>query len=350
MTAKEEYILSIYEELSDVGNHNNAKLVKCSLDGMLYVKKNLTNYNIDIYEKLKKIRISGVPKIHEIIEDEGKLIVIEDYINGRNLGDFREGKLSIDKAKDIVLSLCDILSELHSMKPPIVHRDIKPENIIITDDDKIYLVDFNISRQYVDNKNIDTVIMGTSGYAAPEQFGFAQTDARADIYSLGILMRNITGVFENPQYKDEIKWHKITEKCVKFDPDARYQNVEELKKAIKISFDNEKIHEEEKSFLPPGFRTGNIGNMFIASIVYILIFWMAFTLEQEEGTKLDLWLMRTAFAGMCLGYIFSFYNWRGMFNRLPAVFRKNVILRVVASMLVAVTILFAMALIAAFVG
>ena len=109
--------------------------------------------------------------------------------------------------------LCNILKQLHNMNPPIIHRDIKPTNIIVSNDDVVYLVDFNISREYDENQSVDTVIMGTQGYASPEQCGFAQTDCRSDIYSIGMLMKNILMVDEYPD-KETKSLKRIIDKWI----------------------------------------------------------------------------------------------------------------------------------------
>lgn len=164
MTNREKYILSIYEELSDMGKHENVKLVKNIVNDGIYIKKTLKNYNIEIYKILKNRQIKGIPKVYEIIEDEKELIIIEEYIHGLTL-DKKYNKTDVETVKKIMEQLCNILKQLHNMNPPIIHRDIKPTNIMVSNDDVVYLVDFNISREYDENQSVDTVIMGTQGYA-----------------------------------------------------------------------------------------------------------------------------------------------------------------------------------------
>ena len=164
MTNREKYILSIYEELSDMGKHENVKLVKNTVNDGIYIKKTLKNYNIEIYKILKNRQIKGIPKVYEIIEDEKELIIIEEYIHGQTL-DKKYNKTDVETVKKIMEQLCNILKQLHNMNPPIIHRDIKPTNIMVSNDDVVYLVDFNISREYDEKQSVDTVIMGTQGYA-----------------------------------------------------------------------------------------------------------------------------------------------------------------------------------------
>ena len=239
MTNREKYILSIYEELSDMGKHENVKLVKNTVNDGIYIKKTLKNYNIEIYKILKNRQIKGIPKVYEIIEDEKELIIIEEYIHGLTL-DKKYNKTDVETVKKIMEQLCNILKQLHNMNPPIIHRDIKPTNIIVSNDDVVYLVDFNISREYDENQSVDTVIMGTQGYASPEQCGFAQTDCRSDIYSIGMLMKNILMVDEYPD-KETKSLKRIIDKCTSIDPEKRYKNIEKLEQALIINWAKELV-------------------------------------------------------------------------------------------------------------
>ena len=120
-----------------------------------------------------------------------------------------------------------MLSFLHRIN--IVHRDIKPENIIITDNATVKLIDFNASRVYKNECTADTVVLGTIGYASPEQFGITQSDARTDIFALGVLLNvMLTGVHPSEQLAKG-RAGKIVLKCTQIDPNKRYQSVEELK-------------------------------------------------------------------------------------------------------------------------
>ena len=126
----------------------------------------------------------------------------------------------------ILIELCDALDALHSAK--IVHRDIKPSNIIITKDEHIKLIDFDASRIEKVVKDRDTQILGTEGFAPPEQFGFSQTDSRSDIYSFGVTMNLLLGENSAP-------FNKIIKKCKALDPDDRYDSISAVKTAIRLA-------------------------------------------------------------------------------------------------------------------
>ena len=183
---------------------------------------------IEAYNFLKNIKHVNLPEIYDTYMFEDGQIVLEEFISGITIADVLEsGKYTYRGARKIVSSICDVLSFLHSIH--IVHRDIKPENIMITDKGTVKLIDFNASRIYKKDCDTDTVILGTVGYASPEQYGLAQSDSRADIYALGILLNiMLTGKHPSEQLAKG-RAGKITLKCTQIDPNKRFKTVEELK-------------------------------------------------------------------------------------------------------------------------
>jgi hypothetical protein len=136
----------------------------------------------------------------------------------------------------IAVQLCDILTYLHGQTPPVIHRDIKPQNIIVDEQGKVTLIDFGISRAYNSASQEDTTCLGTRYYAAPEQYGFSQTDARSDIFSLGVLLCwLLTGSVNIDQAEKsipDIRLARIVKKCTAFDPRDRYQNAAQVREAL----------------------------------------------------------------------------------------------------------------------
>lgn len=192
---------------------------------------------------LKKLKHAALPRIFDIIEDDNSIYIIEDYIEGIPLDKklIRCGKIQEQIVGEWGRQICDVLIYLHGLKPnPIIYRDMKPSNIMLTKEGKIKLVDFGIAREYKTESTNDTTYIGTRGYAAPEQYGTAQTDARTDIYSLGVTLYHLlTGKSpKNAPYEirpireiDEslsIGMEYIIDRCTKANPDQRYQSVEEL--------------------------------------------------------------------------------------------------------------------------
>jgi len=185
-----------------------------------------------VYKELIKITHKNIPIVYEVASDETHSIIVEEYIDGITVGDILEtGVYTSDGVRTIVTQLSDALYFLHGRG--IVHRDIKPENIMISNEGEVKLVDFDISRIKGNEGGKDTVILGTTGFAAPEQFGISETDARSDIYAIGILI-NVMLTGEHPaKVLCKGKWRRIVNKCTKINPDERYQTVEEMIKAMK---------------------------------------------------------------------------------------------------------------------
>ena len=221
---KEEY--SIVKVLS---NKNECKIfqIRHKISNRDIVLRQYSS-PVPVYNTLKSIRNNNLPEIYDTYMLEDGQIVLEEFISGITVAHVLEsGKYTYTGARKIISSLCDVLSFLHSIN--IVHRDIKPENIMITDNAAVKLIDFNASRVYNNKSVADTVVLGTIGYASPEQYGITQSDARSDIYALGVLLNvMLTGVHPSEQLAKG-KAGKIVLKCTQIDPNKRYQSVEELK-------------------------------------------------------------------------------------------------------------------------
>lgn len=183
------------------------------------------NGRISSYKSLLKISSPYLPKIELAEYENGKTIVVEEYIEGeRNIASLTDEKAIISA----FCELCDVLTVLHSRG--IIHRDIKPSNVLIAPDGHIRLIDLDASRYYDDSKDSDTRYLGTKGYAPPEQFGYSQTNATADIYSLGVTLKNVLG-----DKAEKRKFSRIIRKCTEFDPKNRYSSTAAVKKALLAS-------------------------------------------------------------------------------------------------------------------
>ncbi|NMA94223.1 MAG: protein kinase [Clostridiales bacterium] len=184
---------------------------------------------------LSDLEHPGLPRFAACYDNDKMLCIVREYIEGTPLGEYAAKRsLSSDEIKDICVRLCDILSYLHKRPKPVIHRDIKPGNIIIRPDGNIVLIDFDIARMFRDGAGEDTVFFGTKGFAPPEQYGFAQTDARADIYSFGVLLRCLlTGnIRENRNIRLDPGLQAIIDKCTAFAPEDRFKDILELKSAL----------------------------------------------------------------------------------------------------------------------
>lgn len=186
---------------------------------------------IEIYESLLTVKSRYLPQIYEVVRGEDKAVVLEGYIEGMTVGDVLEGGVYNEKGVvKVCRQVCDALTVLHSRG--IIHRDIKPENIMVTKHGEIKLIDFNASKQYKEEEVKDTKILGTTGFAAPEQYGISQSDVRTDVYAMGVLI-NVMLTGEHPsKVMCGGRMKKIVGKAVSMNPADRYQSSEELKEVL----------------------------------------------------------------------------------------------------------------------
>lgn len=161
--------------------------------------------------------------------DDGQ-IVLEEFIEGVTIAEVMEiGKYRYMGTRKVLKSICHALTVLHERN--IVHRDVKPENVMIAKDGRVVLIDPNAARKVTAAKK-DTVVMGTVGYASPEQLGVTQSDARTDIYAVGVLL-NVMITGKHPSEKmAKGKAGRIVRKCTNVNPDERYQSTEKLANAL----------------------------------------------------------------------------------------------------------------------
>lgn len=131
----------------------------------------------------------NLPHVYEHFIDATHWYLVMDFIDGEPLDEhlqqIMDGRMLLKEVIDIALQLCDVLRYLHQLKPPIIFRDVKPANIMLTPGGRLYLIDFGIARRFKPGQSKDTTPLGSPGFAAPEQYGKAQTTTRSDIYGLG---------------------------------------------------------------------------------------------------------------------------------------------------------------------
>ncbi len=187
-------------------------------------------------EILRDLEHPGLPRLMDTFEDDRTTVTVREYVKGQPLDQYAlEHELSEQDVIHFCLQLCDILAYLHHRPDPIIHRDIKPQNVIVGLEGQLSLIDFDIARVYRSGNDTDTRFFGTVAYAPPEQYGFSQTDARADIYSLGILLRYLlTGsTRENKMVRVYKPLAKVISRCTAFAPEKRYADVDQVKKALR---------------------------------------------------------------------------------------------------------------------
>lgn len=190
------------------------------------------------------------PRLPRIVDffnpdESGYTYMVMDYIHGMTLEKYIRGcrgQVSADFMFHLAKQLLEVLSYLHAHTPPVVFRDLKPSNIMLTTDMEVRLIDFGIARSYKQEQNEDTVQLGTVGFAAPEQYGGGQSDARSDLYALGALMLYLSTGGRFSQWISGVEQHirkdlpagflAVIRKLLQQKPEHRYQSAHEVQKAL----------------------------------------------------------------------------------------------------------------------
>ncbi len=344
-----QYVEEQYETLTSLGkDEGQTFLVKEKRSAKIFVKKYVTSDAVLLYKRLRGIQNGHLAKINEVVSDKEKGIIIEEYISGKTLKEYIEesGTLSPDETVRIVGELCDVLDIVHKLG--IVHRDVTPDNIILSLDGVVKLIDFGIARNYKENKNRDTTILGTIGYAAPEQFGFMQSDERTDIYALGILMNvMLMGMSAGQQLYKEEPFASVIKKCIEIDPENRFQSVSDLKKAFEDDGTNatkngvKDILTKKGSFVKwlPGFRTGILWKNIIASFGYGFMVLSTYIFLESYTVTLKIFLLEAVavflYIWMSVLVIVNVADWD---RKLPVVRKLPLALRMVFRFIVGIII------------
>lgn len=369
MTIEEECRLSYYQDITPLNEKHGVYLVKNIEDGKLYVKKTVYLYNRGIYQYLQSLSCSYFPKLYECVETDRGLILIEEFINGDTVGELlvKQGVFAPVTAVSILAALCDALGQLHHHRPPIIHRDIKPSNIMITNDGLVKIIDFNTAKYYDGSRAEDTVLLGTQDYAAPEQFGFAQSDARTDIYALGVLLNvMLTGSLPKERLADGV-FGGIVGHCIRLSPEQRYADVSILKQqlltAVNISAPpagtngflpkkvwRRTVYKQYHKYLPPGLRSGKWSHMIGAAIGYAFLLWFAFsaTFIGPDGQPLpekEQVLDRIMVFVLLLTPVLFAADYAGLRRELPLQGHPSGVVRAAAGVVECVILVFALLLV-----
>lgn len=331
--------ISYYKTIATLYESHKVYLVMHQATHRIYVKKILDVYSLRVYDQLKSAHIPGIPDIVEYCEDNHTLILIEEYVNGKTLLELIEDhELTPELITSCLLHLCDTLSALHSMQPPIIHRDIKPSNIILTRDLIPVLIDFNAAKNFSASSDKDTVLLGTQGYAAPEQYGFGSSTLQTDIYSLGILLKEMVQSLNAPLSD----FDTIIARCTQMNPKDRYASVTELKNAVLSSQNRaDRITPDRQTnrFLPPGFRTHTPWKMALGTLGYVFIFWLSLTLQVDTTSSEMLFAYRISCLGMLLSIVFGCFNYGNIQKFVPLCQSKNRIIRYLGILLLVIALI-----------
>jgi len=227
-----------YEPVSDLSRREERPvlLLRRRLDGALFVLKQGPAEDIEteraLLARLSPVLPGAVPEPVDCRDG----YLLRSYLPGETLAQYRERMDGCDPQQcgEIGRKLCRLLETLHSQEPPVIHRDIKPENIILLPDGGVGLIDFGIARQYTPGQDTDTRYLGTRTTAAPEQYGYAQTDPRTDLYAAGAtLLWLATGSYDREGLSTLPRWlgHALG-KAMDFDPADRWPSAAAMGDAL----------------------------------------------------------------------------------------------------------------------
>lgn len=205
---------------------------------------------------MKRLKNPHLPSIVDVIEQGERLLIVMDYVEGQTLEAMlrEQGAQPVERVLDWAGQLCQVLTYLHRQSPPVIYRDMKPSNVMLKPDGTIVLIDLGAAREFRPELSTDTVALGTCGYAAPEQYEEGQSDARTDIYCLGVMLfQLLTG--EGPHRLQPLRalraeipagLEAIVERCVQKEKAGRYQSAEELSYALRHYWEQDAAYRMEQ--------------------------------------------------------------------------------------------------------
>lgn len=235
---------TVYECLKE-SEDSSTFLVKETATGILGVLKwgrnrqtEFLRNEMEIMKKMADRKLSGIPKAYRIFEENGEVYLVREYIEGMSLAQMVLQKGGISEAEICRISrkICQTAEQFQNPDEPMIHRDIKPENIVVTPGGEVVFIDFGTMRSYKKDGSRDTFVVGTRGTAAPEQYGYTQTDQRTDVYAIGqTMLYMVSESYEMNQLSEcavSRRMKKIIEKACSFEPDKRYGDAAQLRRAV----------------------------------------------------------------------------------------------------------------------
>ena len=267
---KSKLLLWQFREIGQI-NKNTVVVYNDYLQRQMILKI-LPRQNLPVLKDIMKIKHPNLMEIYDVMDDGINCNCLCEFVFGNNLDKIVYTKMGVDPkiAEKWMVQLCNGVETLHQKN--IIHRDITPNNVMIDYEGNIKLIDFNISRERKQSASRDTTVMGTAGYASPEQFGFTQTGFGADIYAMGVLLNfMLTGKMPNEKLCSG-KYASIVKKATQIKEEDRYSNVYQMELALQGN-GNEKLSFADKFLLNlPGFRSNKTSHKVIAIIGYVLYF------------------------------------------------------------------------------
>lgn len=216
-------------------------------------------------EMLARLSHPNLPAVTDFFSQDGKQYLVMEMVQGKTLAEVmatRQAPCNEGQTLQWAEQLCHVLQYLHAQDPPIIFRDLKPGNIMLEDTGLIKLIDFGIARHFKPGRAKDTLVMGTPGYAAPEQYGHGQTDARSDVYSLGVTLHHLLTRYDpgltpfnlppvrvlNPAVSPRVE--AVIQRATRTNPHERYQSIAEMRRALQAPVP-EDLERTERELVAP---------------------------------------------------------------------------------------------------
>lgn len=309
--------MSEYKELYHYDNKRS--LVMNEMTGDIRMMKRLEHYDENVYAYLASHPDKHIPAIYEFYRDaDNTLIVLEEYIQGNTFDILINDQKMPDKQKlSYFIELLEGLSFLHSAPSPIIHRDLKPQNIMITEKGEVKILDYDAAKIYKPGNTGDTTYLGTDGIAAPEQYGFMQSDPRSDVFAVGKMLQ--------AAFPNNSRIQQVAAKASSFDPNNRYVNARDLCDVL-----SKRLSPRlrlKPPFPPPGFRTGKWWKIMLAVIGYPFLIITVITLRSDNNSALENLALKLFLGFFILIALDICNSWTGLFDFLPFVTHDNRFLR-----------------------
>ena len=320
-----------YTAIDNINNSDRVLFVKNLATDKIYVQKIIPLYQKEIYEYLMANPIPNTVKVYSLIDEKDFLVALCEYIEGDTLTDYinniflqkenyKQNSAESNNSNSIIANfykhiytLLDIVNNFQKSKM-IIHRDIKPDNIIITKNDELYLIDFDTAKVFEENATKDTHLIGSEGYAAPEQYGFGSSNKSTDIFAIGKVINDYVDIIDDEKLSKKIL--PIIDKCCKIDFKDRYQSIS----LIKVDLFRAK---HNIMFLAiPGFRSSNPFHIVVATFFYIFLLYTCFFNTYVNVNSLNICIFISV-----LSSIFILFNYLDVHRFLPFAKSKNLVLR-----------------------
>lgn len=185
------------------------------------------------YEAVRQRPCAGLPRIYDCRWENGLFFVREQFIDGISLQEMIDGgeKMDVERALTLTARLCETLGKLHEIG--FIHRDVKPEHVLMDAEGELFLIDLDAAMRIEPQKANDTRLLGTTGYAAPEQFGLTRSDVRTDVFAVGIFLNTLlTGQHPAVLRYQNGSAARVIQRCIEMNPMDRYQSMAELRAAL----------------------------------------------------------------------------------------------------------------------